>query len=284
MNSQLIPVPFYNDTLLLAEKDGRPIVIMKPVVTGMGLDWKSQHVKLAENFGSTMVIITIVAEDGKLREMVGLDLRKFPAWLYSINPNKVKPEHRDNIIRYQNECDQVLWDYWTKGAAIRPGALSTTQLITAQRQAHRLLTDLRHETLPIMRQALHGQLGQLCRLMGVDTPPLDGIGEDFDPDGVSLHLEAFWDAYEFLRDAGTPVNHARNPHLIAINLIHFEQTARGRGLRSPPLFDIRPVLKLSKSPRLEGIRAVNSAILDRSVKCWVFTDQIGHAMALESPI
>ncbi|ASJ24296.1 P22_AR_N domain containing protein [Laribacter hongkongensis] len=35
--------------------------------------------------------------------MVCLPLRKLPAWLYSINHNKVKPELQDKIVRYQNE-------------------------------------------------------------------------------------------------------------------------------------------------------------------------------------
>ena len=57
-------------------------------------------------------------------------LRKLPAWLYSIHANKVKPEIRDTVIKYQEECDDVLWDYWTKGVAINP-----RQTITPEQQA-----------------------------------------------------------------------------------------------------------------------------------------------------
>jgi hypothetical protein len=274
MNTQLIPVPFYNDTLLLVDESGAPFVPMKPVVTNMGLDWKSQHVKLTQNFGSVMAIITTTGADGKQYEMVCLPLRKLAAWLYSINPGKVKPELRDKIIQYQNECDDVLWDYWTKGAAIRPGALSVQQLLSTQRQARQLIFDLKHETLPIVRLALHHQLAQLCRLLGLDTPPLDGIGYAEAPSTTPAHLEAFWEAYEFLQGSGIAVNHSRNPELIALNLIHFEQAARDAGLRLPLLSEIRSSLRVSKSPRFQDIRAVNSAILDRAVKCWVFAPQL----------
>lgn len=34
--------------------------------------------------------------------------------------NKVAPELRDRIIQYQEECDEVLWNYWT---AFTPQAL-----------------------------------------------------------------------------------------------------------------------------------------------------------------
>ena len=50
--------------------------------------------------------------------MVCLPLRKLLAWLTTISPNKVKPELRDTVIMYQNECDDVLWNYWTKGQVI----------------------------------------------------------------------------------------------------------------------------------------------------------------------
>ena len=61
----------------------------------------------------------MVAEDGKQREMTCLPLRKLPGWLMSIYPNKVRPELRDGIIAYQNECDDVLWSYWNEGIAVR---------------------------------------------------------------------------------------------------------------------------------------------------------------------
>ncbi|MBC3911629.1 phage antirepressor N-terminal domain-containing protein, partial [Undibacterium umbellatum] len=119
MQTQIIPVPFYEDTLVMIGKDNEPVVAMKPIVDNMGLDWPTQYTKLTEKFSSTIGIIPMVAEDGKNRDMICLPLRKLPAWLYSISPNKVKPELKDKITRYQEECDDVLWEYWSKGAASR---------------------------------------------------------------------------------------------------------------------------------------------------------------------
>ncbi|EPL6553766.1 phage antirepressor N-terminal domain-containing protein, partial [Acinetobacter baumannii] len=45
-------------------------------------------------------------------------VRKLFGWLMTISPNKVNPEIRDTVIMYQQECDDVLWEYWTKGQAI----------------------------------------------------------------------------------------------------------------------------------------------------------------------
>jgi hypothetical protein len=110
----LIPVPFRNTTLFLVDIDGTPYTPMKPIVEGMGLDWASQFTKIKSNqrFASAIVITTMIAEDGKQREMVCFPLRKLPGWLMTIHPNKVKPDIRETVIAYQNECDDVLWRYW----------------------------------------------------------------------------------------------------------------------------------------------------------------------------
>ena len=131
-----IAVPFHNTELYIVEHEGQPYTPMKTIVEGMGLDWKSQFVKLKQRFVQGMVEITIPTNSG-IQTMLCLLLRKLPAWLYSIHANKVKPELRDTVIMYQNECDDVLWDYWTKGQAI-----NSRNSITPEQQAllHEIVT------------------------------------------------------------------------------------------------------------------------------------------------
>jgi hypothetical protein len=127
MSLQQITVPFHNAELFLVEHNGQPYTPMKPVVEGMGLAWQSQLAKLNANpkrWGVTKIVIPTL---GDLQEMVCLPLRKLLAWLTTISPNKVKPELRDTVIMYQNECDDVLWDYWTKGHAINQRAAITPE-------------------------------------------------------------------------------------------------------------------------------------------------------------
>ncbi len=123
-------VPFRSAMLLLVEHNGQPFVPMKPVVDGMGLDWKTQHRKLTDGrFKSTMVEMTIVAADGKLRDMTCMPLRKLAGWMMSIHPGKIQDEDRKKaIIDYQNECDDALWAYWNEGHAVNhrgPGQAMT---------------------------------------------------------------------------------------------------------------------------------------------------------------
>ena len=71
MNNQLIPVPFYSDTVVLVEHQNKPYVAMKPIVNNLGLDWKTQYRKLGEKFDSVMVIMTTTGADGKNYEKEG---------------------------------------------------------------------------------------------------------------------------------------------------------------------------------------------------------------------
>jgi len=271
MNDQIIPVSFHGDTLVLAEQDGEPFVAMKPVVDNMGLDWKSQHTKLSEKFGSTMVEITIVAEDGKQRGMSCLSLRKFPAWLYSINPNKVKPELREKIVRYQEECDDVLWQYWTQGYVERTGAKRPT--VSQQLSAHgvlmRLVDKLEAEHHPEKRGLLHQQVQHACRILGIEPPALDAIGHAEEVQTVPAMVETFWEAVELI--GLEKLNHSRGGTLVAINLLHFARAAEEAKLRVPSVLDLRRLLRRSEAPRfVDANRPMNSALLGRTVRCWLF--------------
>lgn len=115
----LIQVPFYDQPLTLIDHDGKPFVAMRPIVANMGLDWKSQHRKLISRFQSVVVNMTTTGLDGKQYKMLCLPLEQLPAWLITISPNKVKPEIKTTIERYQAESSKVLWHYWTKGYAHR---------------------------------------------------------------------------------------------------------------------------------------------------------------------
>lgn len=121
--ADLLPVTFHGDTLSLVEHNGEPFVAIKPICDAIGLDWSAQHAKITsmgKRWNSCQV--TAISADGKRREMVCMPLRKLSGWLASISAAKVKPEIRDKLIAYQDECDNDLWRYWTEGQASRPSA------------------------------------------------------------------------------------------------------------------------------------------------------------------
>ncbi|EQA6336672.1 phage antirepressor N-terminal domain-containing protein [Providencia stuartii] len=151
-----INVPFHGANLCIVNHDGNPYVPMKPIIEGMGLDWASQFTKLKKRFSKGIVEIAIPSKGGE-QSMICLAMHKLTGWLYSIMPNKVKPEIRDKVIKYQEECDDVLYEYWTTGevkAKPRKQAKQIAGRITSEQQeAIKQLVLNRGKALPKDKQA-----------------------------------------------------------------------------------------------------------------------------------
>ena len=111
----LLPVSFHSDTVFLTEYEGQPYVPLRPIVENLGLAWKPQFSKLKANLKRWSCVTIKVTQVGDIqrREVVCIPLKKFFAFLLSIEPSKVKPEIRDRVEMYQTECDEVLWRHWS---------------------------------------------------------------------------------------------------------------------------------------------------------------------------
>ncbi len=155
-------VSFHNTELYLVDIDNQPYTPMKPIVEGMGLDWASQFRKLTTNQRWGIVKMTIPTLGDK-QEAICLPLRKLFGWLTSISPNKVKPELRENIIMYQNECDDVLWEYWTKGQTKNPRR--TKHLPNKEYNLELLETELAYRVIKY-----HNELNQEIVRLGGNMP------------------------------------------------------------------------------------------------------------------
>lgn len=119
--SCLSPVQFHDSILFVINRNNEPYTPMKPIVEGMGLNWASQTAKLnanKERWGIAMIATPSASGD---QQTLCMPVRKLPAFMASINPKKVREELRERIRLYQDECDNALWDYWTKGQATRRG-------------------------------------------------------------------------------------------------------------------------------------------------------------------
>lgn len=119
-------VPFNGQQIITAMAAGIAYVAMKPVVENLGMSWSTQQTKLMKQLEKfNCVHMNMVAADGKLRKLLCLPLKKLNGWLFSINPEKVRADIRDKLIKYQEECFTVLHDYWTKGVAVKTAPETT---------------------------------------------------------------------------------------------------------------------------------------------------------------
>jgi hypothetical protein len=112
-------IEFYGDTLEVVDMNGQPGVTARRLVENLGLDWSTQLEKLQDplfNCGH----MPAVGADGKQREMLVLPVDRLPAFLFSINPKKVREDLQEKLARYRLECAGVLYNYWAKGYAVNP--------------------------------------------------------------------------------------------------------------------------------------------------------------------
>ncbi|QTT83061.1 phage antirepressor N-terminal domain-containing protein [Pseudomonas chlororaphis] len=273
MQPQLMPVPFYEDIVVLVDRENEPYVAMKPIVTNIGLNWDIQRHKVVDRFGSVAVEMTATGGDGKQYNMTCLPLRKLPAWLYSISPNKVTLELRDKVIRYQEECDDALWDYWTKGNATRRGNNSINQQIALSRHRVALLEKLLKSRDNTLRGALHEQLTMVSKQLGLSVPALEAIGKGLPP--VPEIVNDFWAALELLDRLGERYNHAGSMSgTIALNYPHLKLLFKKHRISFRFTAELRQALSVSPQPKFLEYKVLYSRIEDKSVRCWVFEGPI----------
>ena len=121
-NKALMPtsqkdVVFYEDIIVAVRMDNGDVYVpIRPICDNLGVTLAGQRERinrdpvLAEMATSVSVTLTQQA-----REMICLPLKFIPGWLFGINANRVKPELRDRIIRYQRECYDVLAEAFVEG-------------------------------------------------------------------------------------------------------------------------------------------------------------------------
>lgn len=108
-----------NNVAIMAGNDAKKLVPIKPICEALGIDYASQFTKIKndEDLSSTVVLSTIVATDGKEREMVCLPMEFIFGWLFTINPKNVKPEAQEAVRTYRMQCYHVLYEYFASYAS-----------------------------------------------------------------------------------------------------------------------------------------------------------------------
>ena len=103
-----------NVSLQVVADDREQLVAVKPVCEILGVAYPPQYTKLKEHplFSSVITLSVTTGSDGKAYEMVCIPLRYFSSWLFSINPDNVKEEIRDNVLEFQKKCNGILYDYF----------------------------------------------------------------------------------------------------------------------------------------------------------------------------
>lgn len=96
-------------------------------------------------------------------------------------------------------------------------------------------------------------------------------------------MAEFWDMYHYLEDeAGGKirVNHSKDPTRIAISLNQFHEAMMEMKQKPLDMMQLRRELRLSKRYPFIEQKSIYSAITQKSVQCFIFSDKEGKANAL----
>lgn len=110
-------IDFYGDKLdVVTMEDGNLGIAARRLVENLGLSWGSQREKLQDpHYGCTVIGTPSL---GGIQETIIIPMRRINSYLARINPNKVREDLQEKIRLYQDECADVLYNYWAKGYAI----------------------------------------------------------------------------------------------------------------------------------------------------------------------
>lgn len=111
----LVPVDFKSNQIEVIEETQS--IVIKDICENIGLDFSRQYRKLISDESYESKLIKVQTKGG-LQEVFTIPLSKLNGWLFSINPNKVKPEVKQKLIEYKKECFNVLNNYFNNGIAI----------------------------------------------------------------------------------------------------------------------------------------------------------------------
>ena len=172
--SNVVTVDFYGNSIVAVLKEGVPYVAMKPICENIGLDWKSQHRRIQGSpvLSEGVVIMTIPSEGG-YQDTLCLPLEMLNGWLFGIDVNRVKPELKDKLVRYQKECYSILFKHFFRPEQTAP-VTSAVELTAAERGARIVRADL--EVAALFGTPIHiaqtEAVKDALRLTGHDFTPL----------------------------------------------------------------------------------------------------------------
>lgn len=190
MNNTLVAVNFNNQTLTATLIDSVPHVALKPICENLGLDWASQFSRIKRHpILSKGVVMITTPSNGGLQEMMMLPLKMLNGWLFGIDSSRVKAEIKDAVIKYQEECFDVLANHFMP----KPNALRDlppkTITPAMQRQVQKAIANLVRLQVGTTYSGLYGQIkdkfevgsykdvsfkryGELCEFLNIE--PIEG--------------------------------------------------------------------------------------------------------------
>lgn len=114
----VIVIARVNNVDIVSTSDEQKLVPIKPICEALGIDDKAQRNRIYRDdiLSSTVVMTTLVAADGKEREMFCLPLEYIFGWLFSIDHERISDDSKAMVLHYKRECYHALFLHFTSRA------------------------------------------------------------------------------------------------------------------------------------------------------------------------
>ena len=109
-------IPFYGHELVaVLLEDGRIAVVLRWVCESLRLNQQSQLRSIRGRAALVQGLVDVrVQTEGGPQAMPALTLKVLPGWLVVIDERRVREEARDDLVRFQLECVDVLADHFAR--------------------------------------------------------------------------------------------------------------------------------------------------------------------------
>ena len=138
-SAELVQFAFDNDLIDCAKVDGRVRISVSRICENLGIDRRGQQAKLQTKEWATGELISLVAADGRRRDVYCLDLDALPMWLATIEPARVKEALRPKLVAYQKKAALVLRDHFIGSPAPVPLPVPAPRLSGGDDDGSRLM-------------------------------------------------------------------------------------------------------------------------------------------------
>jgi hypothetical protein len=114
---ELVPVPFYGDTILAVRNGDKVMVSVKRICESLDINFSTQTRKLNSCHWAGVVEMTIPDSKGVEQSYAMISADSLPMWMVTIHPNKIAEEARPKLRAYQLEARDVLARHFMPVAA-----------------------------------------------------------------------------------------------------------------------------------------------------------------------
>ncbi len=139
VDKSLIPIEqreidFYGDDILAVIIEGGAVYVpVRPICDFLGVDWSAQRQRIMRDpvLSEEIEIVVVTTTKRGNPNVLALPLDMVHGWLFGINANRVKPEVKELLLRYQRECYRILANHFRQEPLVTDDAIARLSQVRA---------------------------------------------------------------------------------------------------------------------------------------------------------